>query len=93
MTETLNLNLQLVTDAVEQALANFLGEDPTDDQVELVTDRVLTGLRQLADGASYSVLTTYLESSSTYVQTDLDELEMADYVGVLETQLEDYGVL
>ena len=91
MTET--LNLQLVAEAVEHALSNWLDEDPTDDQVELVTDRVLTGLRQLADGASYSVLETYLESSSTYVQSDLDDLALGDYVGELEAQLEEYGVL
>ena len=91
MTET--LNLQLVAEAVEHALANWLGEDPTDEQVELVTDRVLMGLRQLADGVSYGLFEAVLESSSTYVQTDLDELALADYVGELETQLEEYGIL
>ena len=82
-----------VTPAVEHALANWLGEDPTDEQVELVTDRVLTGLRQFNEGGGWGALDAHLESSSTYVQTDLDEDGLVDYTGELSAQLEDYGIL
>ena len=82
-----------VTPAIEHALANWLGEDPTDDQVELVTDRVLTGLQKFNAGGGWGALDTYLESSSTYVQTDLDDDGLVDYASELSTQLEDYGII
>jgi hypothetical protein len=85
--------LYSVTEAVESALANYIGEDPTADQVELVADRVMSGIKALRDDSDWSAFETMVESSSTYVQTDLDELGLADYVGEIEAQLEEFGIL
>ena len=90
--ETLNLNA--LYDAVEEALSNFTGDSVPPETIELVATRVATALELVAkDGFVGTRFTNLLESSSTYVQTDLDELELNDYVGELENQLEDYGLL
>lgn len=86
-------DINAVSEAVEVALANFLGEDPTEEQVELVAHRVLDALKKLQEGCGYFMFENLVESSSTYVQTDLDELGLADYVGEIETQLEDFYLL
>ena len=78
-------------DATEHALANFLGTDDIDQTIiNLVADCCVQAVDVLPD---WSYFNSLLEKSSTYVQCDLNELEMADYVGELEVQLEDYGLL
>jgi hypothetical protein len=78
-------------DATEHALANFLGTDDLDqDMINLVADCCVQAIAALPN---WDYFNTLLEKSSTYVQCDLSELEMADYVGELEEQLEDYGLL
>lgn len=78
-------------DAAEHALANFLGTDDLDqDMIELVGDCARQAVAALPN---WSYFTNLLEKSSSYVQTDLDEDELRDYVGELEEQLEAYGLL
>ena len=77
--------------AAENALANYLGtDDLEEDTVELVADCMRQAVAVLPN---WNYFTNLLEKSSTYVQCDLDEEELADYVGELESQMEDYGVL
>jgi hypothetical protein len=84
-------NYSTYYDATEHALANFLGTDDLDqDMINLVADCCVQAIAALPD---WSYFANLLEKSSTYVQCDLSELEMADYVGELEEQLEDYGLL
>jgi hypothetical protein len=84
-------NYSTYYNAAEAALANFLGTDDIDqDTINLVANCCVQAIAVLPD---WSYFTNLLEKSSTYVQCDLSELEMADYVGELETQLEDYGLL
>ena len=89
MTETLDFNNLCL--AVEHALANFTGSDePVDgDIVDLVANRIC----EHWDNRYSSSFIDILESTSTYVQCDLSELELNDYAGELETQLEEYGLL
>ena len=84
-------NFTTYLNAAEHALANFLCTDDLDqDMIELVADC----MRQaIAVVPNWSYFQSLLEKSSTYVQADLNELEMADYVGELEAQLEEYGLL
>ena len=78
-------------DATEHALANFLGTDDIDQNIiNLVADCCVQAVEALPN---WSYFNSLLEKSSSYVQTDLNELELADYVGELETQLEEYGLL
>lgn len=84
-------NFTTYLNAAEHALANYLGTDELNDAtVELVADCMRQAVSVLPN---WSYFTNLLEKSSTYVQADLDELEMADYVGELETQMEEYGLL
>ena len=84
-------NYSTYYNATEHALANFLGTDDIDqDIINLVADCARSAVAALPN---WSYFTNLLEKSSTYVQCDLSELEMADYVGELETQLEEYGLL
>ena len=82
-------------DAVEAAIANFLGNDDFNEAVtELVATRVAKALDLVAeDGFIDERFDTLLESASTYVLTDLSKDELADWVGELETQLEEFGLL
>ena len=92
MTKT--TTLQICQAAVEDALANWIGEDPDDDMVECVASRVLTALEVLAETGSWGTECDLLvESSSTYVISDLDEKSLADYVGCIEDALEEWGLL
>ncbi len=78
-------------DAAEHALANFLGTDDLDQEaINLVADCARQAIAVLPD---WSYFTNLLEKSSSYVQTDLNEGELRDYVGELEEQLEAYGLL
>ena len=75
--------------ATEHALANFLGTDDIDqDTINLVANCCVQAIEALPNWSYFNGL---LEKSSTYVQCDLENL--GDYVGELETQLEDYGLL
>ena len=77
--------------AAEQALANFLGIDDLDqDIIELVGDCAYQAVQVLPDWVYFNNL---LEKASTYVQADMSELELQDFVGELEEQMEAYGVL
>jgi len=90
----MSASISTIYEAVEVALAQFLGEDPTEDQVELVGQRVADALDVIAErGYFSSEAYNLIESTSTYVQTDLDELGLADYVGEIETQLEEFALL
>lgn len=77
--------------AAEHALANFLGVDEIDtDVVELVGDCCYQAVQQLPNWTYFGNL---LEKASTYVRADMNELELQDFVGELEEQLEAYGLL
>ena len=77
--------------AAEDALANFLGTDDIDqDTINLVANCCVEAIAALPNETYYVAL---LEKSSSYVQCDLDELELANYVGELETQLVTYDLL
>jgi hypothetical protein len=77
-------------DAVEHALANITGEDTVDeDIVNLVAGRIHEHWNKRG---SYS-FDQIIESTSTYVACDLSEEELAAYLGEIENQLEDYGLL
>jgi hypothetical protein len=86
---TVTEDFDLLYQAVEHALANFTGEDDIDETIiELVAHRIDEHLERTGD-----VSDDVLASTSTYVQTDLDEETLNDYVGELEEQLEAYGIL
>jgi hypothetical protein len=77
--------------AAEHALANFLGTDDLDqDMIELVGDCAHEAVQQLPNWEHFSNL---LEKASTYVRTDMNELELQDFVGELEEQLEAYELM
>lgn len=78
-------------EVAENTLANYLGTDDLDEaMIELVADCCRQAVAVLPNWTYFNDL---LEKSSTYVQADLDELELADYVGELEDQLGDYGLV
>jgi hypothetical protein len=84
-------NYTTYLEAAEHALANFLGTDDLDeDMINLVADCARQAVAVLPNWTYFNDL---LEKSSSYVQTDLDECELVDYVGELETQLGDYGLI
>jgi len=88
---TLMDNLSTYCEAAEAALANYFGIDEiNEDTVFLVADCARSAVAALPDWSYYQSL---LEKASTYCQTDLDELELTDFVGELETQLEEYGLV
>jgi hypothetical protein len=77
--------------AAEAALANYYQDDEIDQNIiELVADCMRQAIAALPNR---SYFTNLLEKSASYVRCDMDELEMADYVGELEEQLEAYGLL
>ena len=87
------IDLEALYEAVEQALANFTGGDEIDeDVIELVADLSRQAVEAARD-EQWGYFNDLLEKSSMYVQADLDELELQDYVGELEQQLEEYGIL
>lgn len=77
--------------AAEHALANFLGTDDLDqDVIELVGDCMYQAVQVLPNWTYFNNL---LEKASTYVQADMDEDTMQDFVAELEEQMEYYGCL
>jgi hypothetical protein len=77
--------------AAEHALANFLGTDDLDqDMIELVGDCAYEAVQKLPNWEYFSNL---LEKASTYVRTDMNELELQDFVDELEEQLEAYELM
>jgi hypothetical protein len=77
--------------AAEHALANFLGTDDLDqDMIEVVGDCAYEAVQKLPNWEYFSDL---LEKASTYVRTDMNDLELQDFVGELEEQLEAYELL
>ena len=84
-------NFTTYLEATEHALANFLCTDDLDENmISVVADCARQAVAVLPNWQYFNDI---LEKSSTYVQCDLDECELADYVGELETQLEDYGLI
>jgi hypothetical protein len=80
------------TQATEHAIANFTGEDDIDpDVVELVAGMAKQAVEQAIIG-NFIYARALVEGASAYVQTDLDELELNDWVGEVDTQLEEYGI-
>ena len=78
-------------EAAEHALANYLGTDDIDQTIiNLVADCCVQAVDALPN---WSYFENLLEKSSTYVLTDMDELELQDYVGELAQQLEEYGLV
>ena len=84
-------NYNYYFDAAQEALANYLGTDDLDqDMINLVANCCVDAIAALPNELYFEAL---LEKSSTYVQCDLNESEMQDYVDELETQLVTYGLL
>ena len=93
-----DVGFELVTDfdtylqATEHAIANFTGDDDIDpDVIELVAGLGRQAI-ELADEGKFAQALMLVEKASTFVQVDLDELEMADWIGELDNQFEDYGI-
>lgn len=77
--------------AVEHALANFLGTDDLDQsQIELVSDCCRAAIAALPNWTYFGNL---LEKASTYIEVDMDEETMEEFVGELQEQLEEYGLV
>ncbi len=92
MTETITIDLETLYEAVEHAIANFTGSDDIDEAVvELVASLAAQAVEEAVAGR-YGYAQDLIEKASTYVQTDLDELELQDWVGEMDTQLEEYGI-
>jgi hypothetical protein len=84
-------NYTTYLEAAEHSLANYLGTDDLDqDTINLVANCCVQAIAALP---SWTYFNDLLEKSSSYVRCDMDELEMQDYVGELEAQLGDYGLL
>jgi hypothetical protein len=78
--------------ATEHAIANFTGDDDIDpDVVELVADLGQQAIK-LADEGKYAQALMLVEKASTFVQVDLNELEMTDWIDELDTRYEEYGI-
>jgi hypothetical protein len=95
MTTTTLTEYQTLCSAVEHALANFLGTDDFDtDIVDLVAMRIDEHLQKITESAAWAgYFDDILASTSTFVQADMDEDTLNDYVGELVEQLEEYGVV
>lgn len=96
------LNRELLTEiynAVEHALANTLGEDPSQDIVDEVGLAVYDAIEEFDIDADFIKLDERFEATVKVIQQldpefdNLDELDITDWVGELTTQLEEYGVL
>ena len=78
--------------ATEHAIANFAGDDDIDpDVVELVAGMGKQAVEQ-ANIHNFTYARALIEGASTYVQTDLDELELNDWVSEMDNQFEEYGI-
>ncbi len=85
-------DFQTYLDACEHAIANFTGSDDIDpDVVEMVADLARQAVDQAEQG-NYTYAENLIEKASTYVQSDLDEQELVDWVGEVDTQLDEYGI-
>ena len=95
------LNRELLTEiynAVEHALANNLGEDPSQDIVDEIGLAVYDAIEEFDKDADFIKLDDRLEATVKVIQKFdpeivLDELDITDWVGELTTQLEAYEVL
>lgn len=78
--------------ATEKAIANFTGDDDVDPVVvELVADLGRQAVEQ-AEAGNYRYAIDLAEKASTFVQVDLTDLEMQDWVGELDAQYEEHGL-
>ena len=83
---------QTYLDACEHAIANFTGSDDIDpDTVELVAELAVQAMRAALQN-QFTYAESLIEKASTYVQVDLDEEELVDWVGEVDTQLNEYGI-
>jgi len=89
------VNNENVWNACDDAIANFLGSDDYDRaMVDVVAGRVTEGLEKLLDVDNYFTeidFETLIESASTYVQTDLEPVELACWCSFVEDSLEIWG--
>lgn len=76
-------NFNETCEKVANFLAAYTGEEPEQDTIEVVANRVQSALDALSEG-NRSYYQDLLESSSTYVQTDLSADELEDYTDMLE---------
>ena len=82
------LDFEMLVEAVETALTYFLRTDDFDREVaELVAQRIA---EHLDDSKN---LETFIESTSTFVQVDMSEDDLADYTDEIISQLEIYRIV
>ena len=87
---TMTLTLAQLQPLIEEAVAVFTGDTDqvTAETVECVATRVHTALEMAAhEGCWSDEHQQMFESSSTYVQTDLDEEGLEEWVACLEESL------
>ena len=89
----MTLSIAQLMPVIEDALINFTGETDLDEgMIECVAGRVATALEMAAaDGCWTDDVDEMIESSSTYVRTDLDEQGLAEYRDCIEAALDEYA--
>jgi hypothetical protein len=89
---TTTFSLEDLYAAAEHAIANFSGEEEIDqDTIELVAGLAKQAVDEATAG-NYSYARDLVEKASTYVLTDLDDLQMNDWICEVDNQLEEYGI-
>jgi hypothetical protein len=93
--ESYTLGLSNLRKAVDEAIANFVGHDEYDEEtVDVVHDQIHFKVKQYLDEKiSYGDLLLFIEATTTYVQVDLSEDELDQYVAGMVDSLEEWGVL
>ena len=86
-------DFQVYCNACEHAIANFTGDDDIDPTVvELVAQLAMLAMDEVKKG-DHKRAEGLIEKAATFVQADLDEGELCDWVGEMDTQLNDYGLV
>jgi hypothetical protein len=93
--ESYTPGLSNLREAVDEAIANFVGNDEYDEEtVDVVHDQIHFNVKQYLDEKiSYGDLLLFIEATTTYVQADLSEDELDQYVAGMVDSLEEWGVL
>jgi hypothetical protein len=93
--ESYTPDLSNLREAVDEAIANFVGHDEYDEEtVDVVQDQIYFNVKQYLDEKiSYGDLLLFIEATTTYVQADLSEDELDQYVAGMVDSLEEWGVL
>jgi hypothetical protein len=93
--ESYTPDLSNLREAVDEAIANFVGHDEYDEEtVDVVHDQIYFNVKQyLEKKISYGNFLLFIEGTSTYVQADLSEDELDQYVAGMVDSLEEWGVL